>query len=799
MVKVPARQVGAALLISSTALTMSQPALAQSRQAGGSDDDIIPQIIVTAERGAAALKDVPMAVDVATGEQLKNYNILDLKDVASLAPGLQISSEGRSNIATLRGISFEPDIGGPAAVAVYYNEIPVDIQTAATALYDIKQIEVLRGPQGTLRGRTAPAGAITVTTATADLHEIDGYAQGTFTTLAGRNLQGAASVPLVEDALAIRVAGLLDRNRGNQVRNLTNGRRSRQSIESGRAAIAAAPAENVAMNLTYQYLDNEMRESIAVMGAGNRPSLLSPFVNGPSLRAKDRKGVSEGLGYLRNRTHILTFDADWTLGNHVVSVLAGYQRGRYFSQYDTDIGNAVADYAQYLDVANRSRDITGEARLTSQFEGFFNYTLGVFYNKSTTDSASSLRTDSFFSLTAPPTPIPASQLRLPLLAAVDIENDSSDLAFFGSARFQVSDRLKLELGARLTRSRASAQSYLAVTTTGSPALGVPAGVILPRRATVDPDYVNMQNWPLTGTASVSYDFTPDMTGYASYGRSFRRGSAQLGVNSPLDSDLLVLDPERSNALELGFKANLFDRRVKVNLAAFYQKFDGFIGLTSVVTAPNRDGVISGAPANLSFNGDAISKGVEAQIEARITRAWNVGLSASYARSRYDNARTPCNDYNFDGKPDTQGTRAVPIGQQVSFCTRNDRISETPDFSLSANTEYAIDLGDIEPFIRGLVTYRTGFYSQLASYRYNAYSNANLYVGIRNRTTGWDLTLFVKNLFDTTQVRSVSNDGNLQVATGTTTRTGTPTPFLSNYRAVYSGLPREFGLTGRVAF
>jgi len=73
------------------------------------------------------------------------------------------------------------------------------------------------------------------------------------------------------------------------------------------------------------------------------------------------------------------------------------------------------------------------------------------------------------------------------------------------------------------------------------------------------------------------------------------------------------------------------------------------------------------------------------------------------------------------------------------------------------------------------------------------------LGVRNKTSGWDLTIFVKNVFDTTQIRSVSNDGNLQVATSTTTRRGTPTPFLSNYRAVYTAAPREFGLTGRVEF
>jgi hypothetical protein len=104
-------------------------------------------IIVTATRREEKLQDVPMSVNVATGEQLEKLKIFDVKDISQLAPGLQLTNTtGRNNTTTLRGITFDPDQGTGPAVQTYYNEIPTDAQTIFTAVYDIQQIEVLRGP-----------------------------------------------------------------------------------------------------------------------------------------------------------------------------------------------------------------------------------------------------------------------------------------------------------------------------------------------------------------------------------------------------------------------------------------------------------------------------------------------------------------------------------------------------------------------------------------------------------------------------------------------------------------------------
>lgn len=790
-----------AFLMAGVAACVSTAGWTQSDIPSANEKALPADIIVTAGKREEKLKDVPMAVDVATGEQIEKFNLFDFKDVPSLAPGLQIANtSGRVSIATLRGISFNPDIGGPAAVAVYYNEVPVDIQTVTTAIYDIGQVEVLRGPQGTLRGRTAPAGAITLTTRRADLDEADGYLQATVTNKHARNFQIAASTPLIENKLALRIAALVDRNRANHVYNINRDEWSNQETESIRATLSFAPTERLRGNIMYQYLESDLLQNRAVMGTGNRPSLFSPFVSGPAISASDRLAVHEGQSFYTNRTHLVTADASFDLGSHLISVLGGYQYSNLNSRTDQDVGNAVQGYDQVLTVPNPTHVYTAEARIASAFEGMFNYTLGVFYNKTTSHSLSSIRVDSFFANRVPNTPFPASMFSLPLLAVVDIDNNTTDLAFFGQTRLQLTDKLRVELGARYTRVSATAQSFLEVTTTGGVGLPVPAGVVVPRAATVDPDFVTQINHPLTGTASISYDWTPDVTTYLTYGRSYRRGSAQLGVNSPLSSDLLVLKPERSDAIEAGLKAQLLNRRVSINLAAFYQKFDGFVGLVTAPTSSARNGVIDGSANSISFNGDAISKGVEMQFDARPIDDWDISINASYANSHYDNALIPCRDSNGDGIPDTAGQPAVPIGQQVAFCQTNDRLANIPRFALSANSELRFSVGSLQPFIRGLVNYRPGFYSQTADYRYKAITNVNLFAGIRSPDAGWELTAFVKNLFNTTQITSASS-AELQVATRFLVPgpAGNPAPFRSGYSAVSVNPPREFGLTANYRF
>ena len=239
----------AILACGSSALAFSGHA--QAEEADGSGDSST-DIIVTATRDSRSLQEVAMQVNVATGEQLEKLSLFDIKDISQLAPGLDLNNnDPRKNTTTLRGISFDPDQGTSPAVEVYFNEIPTDAQTVYTAMYDVAQIEVLRGPQGLLRGLSAPAGSITIATRRPDFGVTEGYAQASATDRGGVNVQGGVTLPL-SDTLALRVAGLYDGNRVNHVRNLTlANKRGYNTTASGRVTLGFQPSEAFTAYLSY--------------------------------------------------------------------------------------------------------------------------------------------------------------------------------------------------------------------------------------------------------------------------------------------------------------------------------------------------------------------------------------------------------------------------------------------------------------------------------------------------------------------------------------------------------------------
>ena len=758
----------------------------------------LEEIVVTATKRDETLKDVAMAIDVTTGEQIEKLNMVDFKDIQQLSPGLEkTNNDGRTNTATLRGISYNPDTGADPAVDVYINETPIDPQNAFTAIYDIAQIEVLRGPQGSLRGRTAPAGAITLTTRRANVNQLEGYIQGSASDQNAHNLQGAISLPLIEDQLAIRLSGLNDQNDGNQVKNVNRDQRSGSKTKSYRITLDWMPTDDLDMSFMYQDLDARNRVFAQVMGPGNQPSLLDPARSGPAIDEKDRYAVSEGDALFETRTKIYTFGLDWDIADHTLSFIAGHQENLLKQQRDYDPTNAVPGYIPMQVVHTPYKLWTGELRFASDMNDFWNYTFGVFYQDAENPVKVSQPSFSFVSAqvdpSIPATPLPYSMgVYLPIYTNIDVPVSIRNRAIFTAQSFQFTDELKLELGMRYAEIDTSQQSTLTVTSPGNVIMGVDPFVMGPID-TIAPNASERTERPFTGGASLSYQFNPDVNLYVSYGRSFRPGTAAVGYTDPLDQDLLLIDPEKSDSIEFGVKSNLFDGRVKFNAALFYQKFDGYISQSAsdVVYSLNKDGVVT-STAVFNFGGDATSQGIEIQTDALITDNWVAGLNASYVEAKYDDAQAPCNDFNGDGQPDGDGVPSVPVGQQVSFCTLDGRIAEVPSFNLSLNSEYSLPLGAVEPFVRGVLTYRPGFSSERANYDYDSFTLLNVFLGVRDPDNRWEVALFAKNLLDQEKISNISI-GNGQVATigGV--------PFDSGYHLVNLTLPREIGLSTRYNF
>jgi len=795
------RRITLGLLTSAATIALCAPAEAQRAASPPADESTVAtigEVVVTATRRQESLQEVPMAVDVVTGQQLSKLNILDFHDVSQLAPGVQLTNnDGRSNIISMRGITYDPDSGAPPAVDLYVNEFPIDAQTALTAIYDVGQIEVLRGPQGIFRGRTSPAGSITLTTKRPDLDEVTGYVQASGSNRDAENLQGAISVPLVRDKLALRVAGLVDHNRGNGVRDLNVGDDySRGRTESYRVSLRAQPTDTFDANLTYQYLHSDVTPYIAAFGAGGEVFPGSGLISGPPLSIEDRRSVTGGIPRFQNRTNLLTLEANQQLGWSTFSVNLGYQSSTLDQIRALDSVNAVPGFVQRQHVQTSYKVFNLDVRLSSVGNGKFNWMLGGTYNNNDDHALVHQSNDQFLYFPFDATPIanflpgPCLTTRptvsicdVPVNVFVDTPPASVVYSAFATVGYRFTDKLRLQAGARYSAYNQSQQSLLTVDAAGAP--------VLTNFPTVVPASATRDYHPVTGGVSLTYDWTPALTTYVSWGRSFRVGTAAVGVVVPLASDLLVTPGETSNSYEIGLKGQFWDRRISFNGDVFYQKFHNYIGhLPSVNVSSTANGVIdNGAPLNTV--GDAISAGFEATVALRLG-GFDGSVQAAYADAHYDNASLPCNAFDAAGNP------VVPVGQQVAVCTRKDRINQVPKFSLSSTLEYRFDeIYNTTPFIRTLISYRPAFHSNVDDFNYPAFTNVNLYLGVRGPEDRWEFSVWSKNLLDQARPLSVSDSiQTQQLINGL----GGANPFLvSGYRSAVITPPREFGATFLVNF
>lgn len=801
-----------AMTVPSAAMA-SEPAEAPPQAA---EEGLSNEIIVTATRQSQKLQDVAMTVNVATGEQLEKFKIFDVKDVAQLAPGLELTNTtGRNNTTTLRGITFDPDQGTGPAVQVYYNEVPSDAQTVYTAIYDIKQIEVLRGPQGLLRGLSAPAGAITIATRRPNFTKPEGYAELTGTTRDGYNAQMGASLPFSEK-FAIRVAALVDGNRLNNVTNIQTGERSQSRTESGRITLGWKPTDSFTGYLTYQYLEADNRQFQQVIGSGNAPysqyfnipvpgvgnvpaPLAGVFIpdttirSGPALTTDDYASVQDGRFRSVNKSHLVNLSLEYDLGAATASFVGAYQSSNIKTERDLDVTNALPGFVQYSNVDVPYKVVTGELRLSSNNTEGLGWGLGAFYTKQTGTTVVNQDASQFWYAVNPnalvnlpfaaiglpnvpgftPFPLPNT---LGIATRVNVPVYSQTWSFNANLRYR-SGPLSIEGGVRYSILKNVQTTQLTLT-----------GAVQDGPREIVP--VNLQrntNKPITGGVNISYAITPDLNVFAAYGHSFRAGSTGVALPNGLSNDLIRTNPEKSDSFEAGIKGTIFDRRVNYAISGYYQKIDNFLSRFS--------GIYYNAPANqpqtgffdFNYNADATIKGVEASFDGRVSDNWDLGVSAAYTKARFDNARVPCTDFAGTGVPNQNGTPKVTGNGNVSYCIAKGRLAEVPDFSLTANTELRLPMDSFTPFVRALFTYRPGFDSERAQFTYQSRELLNMFVGVRTNDGKWELDVFARNLLDQ---RRITVRG-LGLGTVDSLIAGT---FNSGYRQVNMTNPREFGAT-----
>ena len=789
---------------------LAAPAFAQDSASRSGETSIADsEIVVSARRREESLQDVPLVVNALPAESLDKLNIREFKEVAALVPGLQLgqSQNGIGAQVSLRGVAYDVNASGNnGTVEFYLNEAHISAGQLFIAMYDVGQIEVLRGPQGMLRGRASPSGSITVSTRKPVLDQAGGYLNGFVNDIHGWNVNGAINVPIIADKLAIRVAGTADQNQENRVRSINNPLDPHQETQSGRVSVRFEPFDFLTLNGNYSRTQRKSRSFYQSESASLRDPAqpASPIV----IRAEDRLSTMHAPAIYTQDYEVWNWSAQVRLMGQKLDYVGARNSQHYVTNIPSDTGGFYgAAYPLNLRTANQATDSRGiekthEIRLSNEerIAGMFDYVVGYFYDK--LDSPTSLvqQTPVFRGLVSPTTLLTIAN------TPITRGGGSVEKSVFANVTAHIGDQLEISGGLRHIKYHSD--GFLTI-----------GGVAVPA-AKEDRDLK-----ATIYSASVTYRVTPDLMVYASTGSSWRPGSStnptilrEIANPSPLLSSFYFPEPERSKSYEIGFKSEWLDKRLLLNVTAYHQDFQNyayssrniFIAASRLVNGQLVPNVFTAGPA-IAVGVPAKVDGVEAEIGYRVTDRFNIGATLSYSLSKIKNGRLPCNDYApRDGVPDAAGgvptftaIQAANGGEQVATCSVSTRAGVGAPFSATVTSELSQPVSGFgDAYLRGLFSYYGNSQNDPANAFDNvkSYGMLNLFAGLRSSDGDWDVGLYAKNLTNVGRVLNTPaspQNVSYQVAGATGVVGGTG---VTTYRQVqlYSP-PREFGLNATFRF
>ena len=598
------------------------PALAQDVDAW--DDSNV--ITVIARKQTESLQEVPVTVTAIGADTLEKFQVNEIADVVSRVPALnvQVGGSGSGGQISLRGVgSSNISASFDSAVAFDFDGVQVSTMRIVQAgFFDVEQIDILKGPQSLFFGKSASAGVFAIRSAnpTRDW-EVAGKASYEFEEN-GYTIGGHISGPLT-DTLGIRLAGqyqdiedYVKVQPGTPAFNPDGSFRDSRGLSNfvGRATLQWDPVDNFNANLKLNYVrnrsdgaDSHTDISCGANGVADPVYLLSGSLVIPSnanCNATDGLyGMSDGAAALVSnvptgsggdntsfengipfgKTDIFFGRLKWDLDLSETLTLSSVSGYLSLDAVDTDcyaytgeLSPGVAGNAGCSDPVNKTEQYTQELRITSDFDGMFNFMLGAFYETRDIDFNTSQQGVNISFVAADP----VTGFTYDWYKKQNTKTEA--LSFFASATLDLTDQLQLSGGLRWTdESKISTISvpYVHSFLSATPAFissGFFSGPIKFSDSNFSPE------------ASIKYQATPDINVYASFKTGFKSGgidnsalpsNSLLGFNDPDPAvrqsvaDALKFDSETGLGGEIGVKTQFADRTITLNTSVFYYVFD----------------------------------------------------------------------------------------------------------------------------------------------------------------------------------------------------------------------------------
>jgi iron complex outermembrane receptor protein len=595
-----------ALLLPCTAFAQDTAPAAQTAVAG--DDEIV----VTAQKREERLQDVPISISVVGGEQMQQSGASQLADYAAYVPGFQVDnagSPGRSTLS-LRGVA---PIGPSATVGIYLDDAPIGssgiynrAQTFSLDLlpYDIDQIEVLRGPQGTLYGASSIGGLLKYVTVQPDLTRFSARAGGEVFTIAhGSDAGWAASalvnVPIVADKLAIS-GSYSRRNSPGFIDNVLTGEKDVNSAlqQGARVAVLWKPDSKLTVKLSGLWQRTESDNFGILYETQGSPTPLAPGASWLSTNQQlpepfhsDFKFFSGSIAYDLGFAELSS-----TTSHSELKILETSDASRVYGV----IWGGLAPYPATL----HQKKWTEEVRLTSATSKLLDWQLGFFYtNEDNTHNQLVRALDASGAPLAPFDPF----------AVVALPNTYKEYAVFGNATLKLGDVFHITGGLRWARND---QTFTQVTQ-------IPlAGLDTSGDGGSSEEIV-------TWSVSPQLNLNPDTMLYVRAATGYRPG----GPNIALPGFPATVSSETVTSYEAGIKARFLDRKVTFNAAAFLLDWNDLQVAQAFANGIN--GLVNA--------GTARSQGFEAQLLIQPVRGFNVGANFAYTDAKCTQTTPNCTD------------------------------------------------------------------------------------------------------------------------------------------------------------
>jgi iron complex outermembrane receptor protein len=643
------------------AVSQAQPGAAQASPPGAQlaqNDADTGQVIVTAEKRAQRLIDVPASVSVITAKDVQTRHLIALSDVAQQVPNVLISGSSLFPNIEIRGVGSASG-GNPGfapAATVYVDEVYQGRERAENLpLCGIDQVEVLRGPQSTLYGKNTIAGAININTL-APTRDFHATADGQAGNLDFGQFCGTVSGPVATDNLRISLNGLY-RHRDGDIYNAFDGKRLNYDDAGAlraRAIYEATP--HLTFDLSADYLNERDSESDLTTDYSSFQLLGPPYSTSPTYNPRTRTEALNAPEYGRRQVGGVSARINYDLPHAKLTSISAYRD--YGSQYayDSDGSRLNEDAQNNTDDANQ---FSQELRLTSVDPGPLQWIVGgYYYHENLHDTFTTHFLDQFPSLLLGLPPLPVGYDDETLAKANIIENS---YAGFASVNYSFTPRLVLTAGVRYTQDDKTLHFSQLQTSTNPPGSLSIGSLLL---AHIPPRTDSIAEGVPTYDASLSFKFTPDAVGYIKYSRGYKAGGFNAYVITPPYNPNLSLGfkPEFLDNYEAGFKSTWFDHRLSVDIAAFYDNYT------------NKQEIVENI-AVLGFTVENAAKariyGAEIEADARplpgLDLSANIGLlNGTYLSFPDAGAGLNFTGHKLAGAPDWDGTFAAQYEHELDF-------------------------------------------------------------------------------------------------------------------------------------